>query len=144
MKGHRVGGCFAGVGNWHDDCVFVDLDQLFGSFLIRQFFAKVCASRINASVVQTAGDVGKVNPFEETMGSASFFGEGFDLHVAANDRDRVARFERFDRISVKPKIQQGHAFAGRRKQPPVGCVAHRFDAQWVTSDQHVTFGVEHG
>ena len=142
MEGHRIGRRFGRVGNGNYDRVFVDFDQfpLFG-FQFGQFLAQFGSRKVHAPIVQTAGDIGKVNPLEEAVSLSGIFGVLLDFDFTVDDRNRVSRFERFNFAAIESQIQQRHAFAGRRKQRTSDRIAHRLDAQRITSHQHFAFGV---
>ena len=70
--------------------------------------------------------------------------ERCDFHLPIDDRDGVPRRKRFDGFATESDIQQRDAFAGRGEQIILNRVAHRFDAQRIPRDQHLTLGIHIG
>ena len=102
------------------------------------------SSQVNASFVQRAGDVGEIDPLEETMSRSVGFCKGLDFYLAINDRRHMTRRKGHDLFTLESKVQQRYILAGRSENAAIKRVAHGFDSQRITRHHHFAFGRNHG
>jgi hypothetical protein len=110
---HGVGRRFAGVGDRDHDGVVIERHFAELVFLDRQFPAEGRPRKVDAALVEVAGDVGEINPLEEAVRRLPLRREAFQPELVVLDDDHLARLKRLD--VRKADVRQGHALAGRRE-----------------------------
>ena len=138
--GHRVGGGLRRVGDRHDDRIVVDRHAALLKLQEGQLAAKHRTRQINAAVVKRAGDIGEVDPFEETVGRSFARRKSLALDFSVPDQNHLAGFEKLDVLETK--IGERHALARCSEQHAVGGVAERPNALGIAKNDHVAHRVQ--
>ena len=133
-EGHRVGGGLGGVGHRDDDRVGVERHV----FQPGELLAERRPAQVDRAVVERAGDVGEVDPFEEAMRLARRRSKPLDPDSVAVGDDQRPGLERAD--VAEAEVGQRHALAGGAEERTMLGDAERPKAERVAHDHELAVG----
>src|SRR5207249_1321158 len=96
--------------------------------------------QVDAAVVEHAGDVGEINPFEEAMRDLLLGREPFPAQLAILNDDHLARFERAD--FGETEVEQGDTLAGGGEEWSVLGVAERPEPLGIADHRQVAHSIQ--
>ena len=131
-KRHGVGRGLGGIRHGDDDRIAVERNI----FETGELLAKGGSTEIDGAIVQSAGHVREVDPFEEAMGLVWRGGEALNANATGPGHGEGAGLERAD--VAKTEIGQRHAFAGDSEQGAMLGDAKRPDAEGVANDDQLS------
>lgn len=139
LEGHAVGGRLSGVWDGNDDCVAAIVDAVLKA---GEFLSQLFTDEVDAAVVEGAGDVGEVDPFEKAVGTLGRLGEALHAKDAVLDDCGATRGDILDGGFRESEIGEGDAFAGGTEEWSLDGVAEGAQAKGISGGEEVAGGVE--